>query len=474
MPWYSFNILWPAIVLTFLYDYFLYLVNMIRKVLSVFIMFIMLTSVSVGSLPMVFAELPDPPMGLGPNGPTTKTSIPISWTPNMNGGIPTSFKVYMATATSPGNFGAFNSGTDVTGTPPPTIFNATSLTAGTEYQFKVTATNADGEGLASNFFRMGTFAANVQEFSGSDSFADNHVFDDAVNFNGQQDFDDGMEFADNQSFVGQNHDFSDGAMKFGDGASFEGDETFGAAMDFSDGDMNFSGDNDFGAGTQFGAAQNFGNDVIRSLDYTLLVKTNADLTQVSALFALLDGDDSGSNASNNSSDSTTVVPTDNFAETNGDVFKGGKTVTVTFSDTTVGLQVHKVLFTDSPSSGTVGKIDCVNNSTCELADIGAVRFLDNTTVEFTQPVTQTFTGANTFGAGTSFNEGQKFTGTQTFGANTVFSEGTVFAEGQTFAAGTTFTGAQSFTEGMIFGNGLAFNDFLASELINLAPGTGLT
>ena len=341
----------------------------------------MLTSVSVGSLPVVFAELPDPPMGLGPNGPTTKTSIPISWTPNTFGGVPVKFTVYMATATSPGNFGAFNSGTDVTGTPPPTIFNATGLTAGTEYQFKVTATNGDGEGSASNFFRMGTFADNVQEFGGGASFADDHVFDAAVKFNGVQDFGEGTQFADNQSFVGQDHDFSDGAMKFGDGASFEGDETFGAAMDFSDGDMNFSGDNSFGAGTQFGASQNFGNDVVRSLDYTLLVKTDADLTQVSALFALLDGDDGGSNASNDVADNTTVVPTDNFAEANGDVFKGGKTVTVTFNHTTVGLQVHKVLFTDSPSSGTVGKIDCVDNATCELADIGAVRFLDNTSVE---------------------------------------------------------------------------------------------
>jgi hypothetical protein len=171
---------------------------------------------------MVFAELPDAPMGLHPDGPPSETAIEIAWTSNMNGGTPTSFKVYMATATSPGNFGAYNSGTVVAGSPPATIYTASSLTAGTEYQFKVTAINADGESSASNEFRMGTFADDIEEFDASQGdFEDDHVFNNAVNFSGSQSFGTGNQFADNQSFVGQDHDFSDGGMIFGDGASLK-------------------------------------------------------------------------------------------------------------------------------------------------------------------------------------------------------------------------------------------------------------
>ena len=449
--------------------FFIFFVTyMRREVISVFVMIIMLTSVSVGSLPMASAEIPGSPIGLKSSGAATKTGISLVWESAMFGGAATSYKVYMST-NSGTNFGAYDSGTVINDSPLSTSYSVTGLTAGTEYRFVVQAINSDGVSAVDlsnpnggyGWFETATLPDGAVAYESTQNFDDNVKFNDVVDLSGAaQNFGSGNEFADNQSFAGQDHDFSDGGMKFGEGTQFAADETYGASMDFSAGAQNFDGDNVFGAGGTFGASQDFGNDVTRSLLYTALASGGSDLT---GIFSIIDKIDASDAASSN----TDLVGTVEIiaADPATKKFKTGKNVTVTFSDTTVGQSVQKTMFTDA---NTDGIINCTV-SACELAAISGVQFDANTTVEFSQPVTQTFSGSQTFGANTSFNEGQEFTGVQTFGDGASFGAGTVFAKGQTFTGTQTFDGAQTFSEGASFAAGQQFNSTMSTTAKNLAP-----
>jgi hypothetical protein len=305
----------------------------------------------------------------------------------------------------------------------------------------------------------------VQAFSGTNTFGDGTEFAGLQTFSDVQDFSEGemtfapgMGFAASQSFAGQDHDFVHDEIVFGASAVFEEDETFGDEAVFS-GAVTFSGENTFGEDTTFGAAQNFAALDTDSAALGLTAVTDAEV-EFADIFEAFD----------------TV---DTSIETSDTEIFGTGMVQVEFSAVSGGSTVNDVLFTDTNGNGI---IDCTSDTACELADLGTgVTFNNDATITFSQDLSQTFVGSNTFGTGTYIADNQDFSaiGTQDFTAGSMFfGAGVEFAAGEdfsdnthTFDVGTEFNGDTDFKAGQVFADDAIFNTgqtFDDSEALNLA------
>jgi hypothetical protein len=305
----------------------------------------------------------------------------------------------------------------------------------------------------------------VQAFSGTNTFGDGTEFAGLQTFSDVQDFSEGemtfapgMGFAASQSFVGQDHDFAHDEIVFGASAVFEDDETFGDEAVFS-GAVTFSGENTFGEDTTFGVAQNFAalDTDSAALGLTAVTETEVEFADIFEAFDTVD-------TSIETSDTETF---------------GTGMVQVEFSAVSGGSTVNDVLFTDTNGNGI---IDCTSDTACELADLGTgVTFNGEATITFSQDLSQTFVGSNTFGTGTYIADNQDFSaiGTQDFTAGSMFfGAGVEFAAGEdfsdnthTFDVGTEFNGDTDFKAGQVFADDAIFNTgqtFDDSEALNLA------
>ena len=413
----------------------------------------MLTSVSVGALPVVFAASPGAPTSLGNSAPSTATSIFLTWTtPASDGGETiTGYKIESARETG---YQVFNDYTVVTATTGSsgTTYTVGSLESGDFFKFRVSAINSDGTGTVSNEFMTGT-KHGQQDFSHQQQ-----------QFSGGQNFGAGTQFAASQNFdSGVDHDFSGGSMQFGAGSDFGADETFGEGGDFDAGiqlfdgantfgkdskfadsqtfgaAQTFNGTNTFGAGMGFATNQNFGNMFETSGPLGVGITATAEV-DFSNILAALD------------------TPANSINATGGGSYTTG-TIYADFSSVLTGSQINDVTFTDSNGNG---KIDCANSGACELADLptgAGVTLAGTETIVFDQDPGQLF-GANTvFGAGTTFGKGQNFASTQDFSSGAM-----------NFAAGMKFLAAsQNFDSGMdhdFSGKGMQFafnSDFAPNE-----------
>ena len=90
------------------------------------------------------ATLPGAPTGLLVAGSPQQTSVALSWTAPTVGTQPLTYTVSIATPTGRGNFVAYSTATQSTS------LTVTALTAGTSYDFEVTASNTAGSGPASS------------------------------------------------------------------------------------------------------------------------------------------------------------------------------------------------------------------------------------------------------------------------------------------------------------------------------------
>ena len=292
----------------------------------------------------------------------------------------------------------------------------------------------------------------VQVFSGTNIFGDGtefaglQTFSDVQDFStGEMTFAPGMEFATSQSFEGQDHDFVHDEIVFGASAVFEEDETFGDEADFSAGAVTFDGENTFGEDTTFGASQDFGAIDTDSGALGLAAVTSTEVEFID-IFGAFDTAD------------TSIETSD------AELYESG-ILQVEFSAVTGGTAVNDVMFTDANGNGI---IDCTSDAACELADLSTgVTFNSEATVTFSQDLSQTFTGSNTFGAGTVISDNQDFSaiGTQDFTAGSMtFGAGVEFAAAEdlsgythTFDTGTEFNGDTNFKTGQVFADDTVFN-----------------
>ena len=442
---------------------------MSKNTLLIAVLLILVSSVSIGALPVVFAASPGAPTGLGDSAPSTKTSIFLTWTtPASDGGETiTGYKIESSQETG---FNAFNdyvildANTASTGT----TYTVGSLSEGDFFKFRVSAINSDGTGTTSNEFMMGT-EHGIQDFSNQKQ-----------QFNGGQNFGEGTQFAKAQDFdeAGVNHDFSGKSMEFGAGSDFAADETFGEAGNFDSGiqlfdgantfgeaskfaasqsftePQTFAGGNTFGDGMQFAANQSFDDGLVTAGTMELDVAATG-LTNWFDIMALITTVDTAGENTNVTPGDVTVIT----ALASGTYTTGGM-VFADFSAVTSGSQINDVIFTDLNSNG---KIDCTGTADdlCDLADLPfPVTFADASTLVFDYEKPHTFGSGTVFGAGAEFAKGQTFTDIQDFSGG-----------GMNFAAGMKFFAAsQDFDEAGVnhdfSGKGMEFafnSDFAADE-----------
>ena len=400
---------------------------MSKNTLLIAVLLILVSSVSIGALPVVFAASPGAPTGLGDSAPSTKTSIFLTWTtPASDGGETiTGYKIESSQETG---FNAFNdyvildANTASTGT----TYTVGSLSEGDFFKFRVSAINSDGTGTTSNEFMMGT-EHGIQDFSNQKQ-----------QFNGGQNFGEGTQFAKAQDFdeAGVNHDFSGKSMEFGAGSDFAADETFGEAGNFTAGVQLFDGANTFGKDSKFAASQSFG--AVQTFD-------GANTFGAGTTFAASqDFSTTGIVTSASTAVATNVLINDmtkqnaafpSIAASSG-IFENGL-VTITFSDVDVGTQdkIQEIIFTDADLDGIIDD--------GELGAITAVTTSSDTMI-ITQAKTQNFdAGAQVFGTNVKFAENQKFSDdVQTFGTGTEFNGNADFIAAQTFVADVKFDDGQ--------------------------------
>ena len=137
----------------------------LKQSLCIFMIVFMLSSVSVGSLPMVFAAAPNSPTGLFENGESTTTTIPLKWVAPAGGDAPTGYKIEGALESpgTPPTFGSFT--TLVTDTGDVTTHTITGLSAGQFYKLRIIAFNGDGTSSPSMIFMQGTAFGEGHNFS---------------------------------------------------------------------------------------------------------------------------------------------------------------------------------------------------------------------------------------------------------------------------------------------------------------------
>ncbi|MCS5551507.1 MAG: fibronectin type III domain-containing protein, partial [Gammaproteobacteria bacterium] len=132
---------------------------------------------------------------------------------------------------------------------------------------------------------------------------------------------------------------------------------------------------------------------------------------------------------------------DAVAGLDGDVYPNNITIYADFSATSTGFIDNDIIFTDSLSSGTVGVIDCVDNATCELADLtAAISYPNLTTVNFDYEQETEFTEGAEFAEGQQFVQGQTFDAAMDFSGGAMnFDDGTQFNEIQNFGEAGAFS-----------------------------------
>ena len=382
---------------------------MSRKILSMVIFFFLVSSVSVGALPLAFAAVPDAPTNLRPSTSPTTTSIFLEWnTPASDGGETiTGYKIESAQETGYNEFNSYIvlvANTGSTGT----THTVSGLSSGDFFKFKVSAINASGDGPVSNEFMIGS-QHGTEDFSNQQQ-----------QFSGGQNFGEGSKFAESQDFdeEGVDHDFSGGSMEYGKGSDFAANETFGEAGDFDAGVQLFDGTNTFGKGSKFAPSQTFaaaqtfdgantfgaGMGFAASQNFGNMFETSGDLGMNAIASAEGDFYDILQ---------TLDTPLNSITALNSGLYTTG-IIYADFSSVLSGSAINDVAFTDSNGNG---KIDCVSDAACELADLptGTGVTLDGSeTIVFDQDPGQSF-GANTvFGANTTFGKGQTFSNVQDF------------------------------------------------------------
>ena len=410
-----------------------------RKILSVILFFFLVSSVSVGALPLAFAAVPDAPTNLRPSTSPTTTSIFLEWnTPASDGGETiTGYKIESAQETGYNEFNSYIvlvANTGSTGT----THTVSGLSSGDFFKFKVSAINASGAGTTSNEFMIGS-QHGTEDFSNQQQ-----------QFSGGQKFGEGSKFAESQDFdeEGVDHDFSGVSMEYGKGSDFAANETFGDAGDFDAGvqlfdgantfgkdskfaasqtfaaTQTFDGTNTFGTGTEFAFGQDFstaGTATSNAVTVDVLSNTAVDtIDEVLSQAVLIDGFNGSANTGNFETGVITVIYTDNSA---GDTYE-------------------EYAFTDADLDGVIdtGELSNTNHDSTTAFAAGG-------TIEFTQYDTQNFdAGAQIFGDSMKFNANQKFSeDVQTFGIGTQFTGNADFNAGQTFTTSTTFDDGQEFS-----------------------------
>ncbi|MBT3760968.1 MAG: fibronectin type III domain-containing protein, partial [Candidatus Nitrosopelagicus sp.] len=124
----------------------------------------MLTSVSVGSLPMAFAAAPNSPTELFENGPPTTNTIPLKWKAPAGGDAPTGYRIDGALEDPETmEFGSFTVLVADTGNV--TTHTITGLNPGDFYELRISAFNDDGASSPSMTFMQGTAFEEGHDFS---------------------------------------------------------------------------------------------------------------------------------------------------------------------------------------------------------------------------------------------------------------------------------------------------------------------
>jgi len=114
---------------------------------------------------------------------------------------------------------------------------------------------------ANQIFGEGNKFSNSQKFCGTHDFTANGIeFGVNTEFNAAQTFGNSAKFAANQDFTNVNHDFSSRGLVFNSGAQFSNGEVMGKHADFSNGTQNFGAGMTFGEATEFAKSQDWGNN----------------------------------------------------------------------------------------------------------------------------------------------------------------------------------------------------------------------
>jgi len=315
-----------------------------------------------------------------------------------------------------------------------------------------------------------TFGAGTA-FTGGVTFPKGQGFDGVMDFsNGAQTFSPNMSFYAGQDFStgGHDHDFDKLGLQFGAGTVFPANEEFGAGLSFTKGTQAFAGSNTFkdgskfAAGQSFSAAQNFygamefGDNTVFdvAMDFSHGFET-AGAKGVGAItspekdfYDIFQTFDVGAG------ESVTAL--------NSGTFETG-VIFADFNSVLTGYAINDVQFTDSNSNG---KIDCVSDAACELADLFKGVTLDGSeNITFAQEPAHTFGPGTDFPAGTSFAKGTAFPGVMDFGGVMTFEPGMQFYAGQDFGDHDhdfdkhmmEFGAGSSFTLNETFGIGADFD-----------------
>ena len=311
------------------------------------------------------------------------------------------------------------------------------------------------------------------DFPAGTSFAKGTAFPGVMDFAGAMTFEPGMQFYAGQDFStgGHNHDFDKHMMEFGAGAIFAANEEFGIGADFDAGYQPFAGSNTFkdgskfatgqsfstvqhfvgamtfGENTQFLAAQDFASNS-KEVAAIGLGATNVSVVNFHDLFVAADG---GAVTQLSSADGT---------------FETGVIFADFDSQPLTGYQINDVQFTDSNGNG---KIDCVSDAACELADLDVGVTLDgDESINISQDFVQTFGAGTDFPAGSTFPNKQNFDNPMDFLGAMTFSPGMLFADSQdfgnynhdfdkpeiVFGSGTEFPANEEFGIGASFTKGV--------------------
>jgi hypothetical protein len=431
----------------------------------VILFFFLVSSVSVGALPLAFAAVPDAPTNLRPSTSPTTTSIFLAWnTPASDGGQTiTGYKIEQAREIS---FDVFDSYIVIVADTESssTTHTVSGLSSGDFFKFRVSAINASGSGTTSNEFMIGPQKEQQDLSKGKQQFS------------GGQNFGEGSKFAEGQDFKGDDHDFGQKSMEYGSGSAFAPNETFGEAADFSKGvqgfdgantfekdskfaasqtfaaAQTFDGANTFGAGMEFADSQNFGNmfETSGSLGMAPITVAEGDFRDILQ---------------------TLDTPLDTITALNSGLYTTG-IIYADFSSVLSGSAINDVAFTDSNGNG---KIDCISDGECELADLStadSVRLDGSETIVFDQDPGQSFGPNTVFGAGTTFGKGQTFLDVQDFSGGAMnFVAGMKFLaasqdfdepgvdhdfnkKGMEFAYNSDFAPNETFGEAANFSNGV--------------------
>jgi hypothetical protein len=451
------------------------------------LLLLLVISLSIFGLSVpAFAEVPNSPYNVHHQN-ISPVIIKLLWTTPSGGGTPLGFTIDVAV-----DGGAWSELVANTGIV--TEYEISGLTAQTDYDFKVKAFNDEGPGQPSypvfvmtgcegacdyddeqDFDEAGTFSGDlvlVERTTPTTEWAD--VFSDLglTSVSGEDDAfypDNALIYADFTAVTsGSNWNdviFSDAngdgiidcataatcelpdlnqAVAYAGGSSamfdyileqdftagqgFAENQSFGKGQDFSQ-QMDFSGGAVFGANTNFTAVQDFGENGAFSGDITIPTGTSAETTEWADVFqdmgiTELAGKDNEGEAANYVSG---ILYQDFFPE----------------SKLTAGKDWHDIVFTDSPTTGTVGVIDCANASTCELADMAvAVEYDSGIQTHFDYVIPMDFSAGNmVFAAGQTFPPGTIFTEAMDYSNGGMdFSEGGDFTTIQQFDTGGAFSG----------------------------------